>query len=35
MNLSGRNAVEETKLLIERMARFAHEALGIEFSPEA
>jgi treble-clef zinc-finger protein len=34
-NLAGRNVLDETQLLIERMARFAHEALGIEFSTGA
>jgi hypothetical protein len=29
-NLAGRNVIDETKRLIERMARFAHEALGME-----
>ncbi len=35
MNMAGRSAVDETRQLIERMARFAHEGLGIEFSPVA
>jgi hypothetical protein len=35
MNLAGRSVQDENKQLIERMARFASEALGIEFTPEA
>lgn len=35
MNLAGRSAVEENKKLLERMARFATEALGLELGPEA
>jgi hypothetical protein len=31
-NLAGRNVLDENKQLIERMSRFASEALGIEFS---
>ncbi|HEX5751777.1 MAG TPA: FBP domain-containing protein [Archangium sp.] len=32
MNRAGRSVVDENKHLIERMSRFASEALGIEFS---
>jgi hypothetical protein len=31
-NLAGRSVMDETRNLIERMARFAKEGLGIEFS---
>lgn len=30
-NRAGRSVLEENKRLLERMARFAHEALGLEF----
>jgi hypothetical protein len=33
-NLAGRNLVDETKRLIERMARFASEAVGIKLSAD-
>ncbi len=33
-NLSGRSAVEDTKRLLERMSRFASEALGLELQPD-
>jgi hypothetical protein len=33
-NLAGRNLVDETKRLIERMARFASEAVGIKLSSD-
>ncbi|PTL78977.1 FBP domain-containing protein [Vitiosangium sp. GDMCC 1.1324] len=33
-NMTGRSVLDDTQRLIERMARFANEALGIEFSPE-
>ncbi len=32
-NLAGRSVLDESKRLIERMARFAHEALGIQWDP--
>lgn len=35
MNMAGRSVVDENKQLIERMSRFANEALGIGFSLEA
>ncbi len=34
-NLAGRSVLDENRRLIERMARFAHEALGIEVRSEA
>ncbi|HEX8434527.1 FBP domain-containing protein [Archangium sp.] len=34
-NLSGRSVLDDNRQLIERMARFASEALGIEFSSDA
>jgi hypothetical protein len=34
-NMSGRSVLDDTQQLIERMARFANEALGIEFSKDA
>jgi hypothetical protein len=34
-NLAGGSALDENKKLIERMARFAQEALGIGFSSNA
>jgi hypothetical protein len=35
MNLSGRSVLDETRRMLERMSRFASEALGIELRPEA
>jgi treble-clef zinc-finger protein len=32
MNMAGRSVLDENKQLIERMSRFASEALGMEFS---
>ncbi|AKJ03934.1 treble-clef zinc-finger protein [Archangium gephyra] len=32
MNMAGRSVLDENKQLIERMSRFASEALGLEFS---
>jgi len=34
MNMEGRSPVEPTQQVVERMARFANEALGIEFRSE-
>jgi hypothetical protein len=34
-NMSGRNVLDEIQHVIERMARFAHEALGMETGAEA
>lgn len=31
-NLAGRSVLDENRQLLERMSRFANEALGIEFS---
>ncbi len=34
MNMEGRSPVEPIQQVLERMARFANEALGIEFRSE-
>ncbi|WNG16235.1 FBP domain-containing protein [Cystobacter fuscus] len=34
-NLAGRNALDENRQLLERMARFATEALGLDLGPKA
>ncbi|EPX62205.1 hypothetical protein D187_010109 [Cystobacter fuscus DSM 2262] len=33
-NLAGRNALDENRQLLERMARFATEALGLDLGPK-